>query len=113
MICSCYYEHNPLFYYRIHGKNALGRKVGLFKRIVDDFVFFFLSKSKHREYTKEFFICCKSLLPNESFSIIDIYLQYPKILKYKLKLIFDTNFCGSLEIWNRIRKAVLIVFDKL
>ena len=36
-----------------------------------------------------------------------------KVLKYKLKMIFDINYCGSLDIWTRIRKTILILFNKL
>lgn len=117
MLCNflgnTFYEHQPLFYYRIHGKNAIGKKVGILNRIINDIVFFFSSKSNHREYTKDFLMSFHSLLSIDSVSIIDIYLKYPKVLKYKLKMIFDINYCGSLDIWTRIRKTILILFNKL
>lgn len=117
MMCNfmgqSYYEHTPQFYYRLHNNNAIGLKTGIIERINNDIIYLFKGYPTHREYAKAFIDSFGSVINDEGKRIIDVYLNYPHVPKYKIKIIFDKRFAQSLKIGNRLRKGLLAVFNKV
>lgn len=94
------YEHQPLFYYRIHGGNTLANTnrhsiVNKRNRIVNAFLFYLCSPpfTRHQEMAKEFFDCFGSLLSERDRFLFTIYINYKKNILSKFRMCFSEEFC--------------------
>ncbi len=108
------YCHTPLFLYRIHSNNTQVKNNSIVKRLYND-LFFLLSKERYDNYemVDEFRKAYGAFLNNDDQEIIDIYMNYHHNLKYKWKLICLNKFQQDLSWCNRMRKALLILLNKI
>lgn len=116
LICNFFgetdYCQTPLFYYRIHGNNTIGKKKNFFGRIIDDFKFYFSSDPKNYPMIKEFYDAYQSRLSEDDRKAINTYLQYKKSLKAKLVLMTSRRYQHTLNWWDVVRKSVLFLFNR-
>ena len=106
LICNFFgksvYCQTPLFYYRIHGGNMIGKKQKLWDRIVDDVKFFFTSDAKNSQMVDEFYNAFNTRLSSEDQNIVNVFLHYKDSFPNKWKEIgkreFEKmSFCCSIR----------------
>ena len=119
LICNCFgemkYCQTPLFYYRIHGGNALGKvNKTLWQRIFGDLKLLVkYQESENLSMVKEFYHAWKMTIDNNTRECLETYIYYPNNLKNKFKILFFMDYQHSLSLWDRIRKAILVLCNKL
>lgn len=124
----CYYLGNviyytePLFYYRLHGGNVLGkqneeRRDGLFRRVKDSLRFYFSNShvTNHYEMAREFYSCFNSRLSEHDKLLCERYISYRSNLLSKVYILFSKEFCYP---YNNLYDAILsyrrlLLFNKL
>lgn len=108
-----YYTHEPLFYYRLHENNTLGGKTSLYQRLLNTFII--IAKKDRDSYPmiKEFYQLYETSLSDTDKKIIRIYIHYKNRLKYKWILITSQRFQENLIAWNRLKKSVLVIINRL
>ena len=115
---NVYYEHQPLFGYRIHGHNALGvsNKKGL-KTTLERARRMLTSDKTHAGYfdmTKEFYLAYSDVLPEKSNEIIRDYLSYRRDISKKIKLIFSNEFCTTKPgVGEQILRVIHILQNRI
>ena len=107
------YCQSPLFYYRIHGGNMIGKKQSLWARIMDDIKFFFTSDAKNSQMVEEFYQAYQSQLSDEDQKILNVFLHYKDSLKNKWKIVVSPEYQRASNWQERMRKAVLLLFNKI
>lgn len=117
LICNFFGEISycqiPLFYYRIHGGNMIGKKKKLWGRIMDDVKFFFTSDAKNSQMVDEFYQAYQSLLNAGDKEELEVYLHYKDSLKNKLKIVLKPEYQRASNWQERMRKAVLLFFNRI
>lgn len=107
------YCQSPLFYYRIHGGNMIGKKQNFWDRIVDDIKFFFTSDAKNSKMVEEFYRSYQSYLNDEDREILNVYLHYKDSFKNKWKIVVSQEYQRASNWQERVRKAILLLFNKI
>lgn len=107
------YCQSPLFYYRIHGGNMIGKKQNFWDRIVDDVKFFFTSDAKNSQMVEEFYVSFESRLSVEDREILNVFLRYKDSIKNKWKIVMSPEYQRASNWQERMRKAVLLLFNKI
>lgn len=107
------YCQSPLFYYRIHGGNMIGKKQSLWARIMDDIKFFFTSDAKNSQMVEEFYQAYRSQLSDEDLKILNVFLNYKDSFKNKWKIVMSPEYQRASNWQERMRKAVLLLFNKI
>ena len=107
------YCQSPLFYYRIHGGNMIGKKQDLWARIMDDIKFFFTSDAKNWQMVEEFYQAYRPELSEEDLKILHVFLNYKGSLKHKWKIMTAPEYQRASNWQERMRKAVLLLFNKI
>lgn len=107
------YCQSPLFYYRIHGGNMIGKKQSLCARIMDDIKFFFTSDAKNSQMVEEFYQAYRSQLSDEDLKILNVFLNYKGSFKNKWKIVMSPEYQRASNWQERMRKAVLLLFNKI
>ena len=107
------YCQSPLFYYRIHGGNMIGKKQNFWARIMDDIKFFFTSDAKNSQMVEEFYQSYKSRLSDEDRDILNVFLHYKDSFKNKWKIVMSPEYQRASNWQERMRKAVLLLFNKI
>ena len=107
------YCQTPLFYYRIHGGNMLGKKQKFWDRIVDDAKFFFTSDAKNSQMVEEFHRAFQSRLSEEDLGILNVFLHYKDSFRNKWKIVMSSEYQRASSWQERVRKAVLLLFNKI
>lgn len=116
------YDHSPLFFYRIHGKNALAthqvnnekQKVWLshFKEL-----FSYLAPtpiSNHLEMAKEFYYSFEESINNDDKRIIKQYITYRKNIISKYRVMFGKEYqCPYVSSYEEYPHRRFILFNKL
>jgi len=114
---NVYYEHTPLFGYRVHCSNAIGT-VGEYtfsqkaKRLWN--MFFASQESRYYNMNKEFYNEFKEQLKDCDKIIIQTYLRYRNSLRAKIQVLFSkdyTPFNPSLK--ERILYVPHVLLNKL
>ena len=107
------YCQSPLFYYRIHGGNMIGKKQNFRDRIMDDIKFFFTSDAKNSQMVEEFYQAYQSRLSDEDRDILNVFLHYKDSFKNKWKIVMSPEYQRASNWQERMRKAVLLLFNKI
>ena len=107
------YCQSPLFYYRIHGGNMIGKKQKFWDRIVDDVKFFFTSDAKNSQMVEEFYQAYQSRLSDEDRDILNVFLHYKDSIRNKWKIVMSPEYQRASNWQERIRKAILLLFNKI
>lgn len=107
------YCQSPLFYYRIHGGNMIGKKQNFWDRILDDVKFFFTSDAKNSQMVQEFYQSYQSCLSDEDREILNVFLHYKGSFKNKWKIVMSPEYQRASNWQERMRKAVLLLFNKI
>lgn len=107
------YCQSPLFYYRIHGGNMIGKKQKFWDRIVDDVKFFFTSDAKNSQMVEEFYESFRPLLGDEDREILNVFLHYKDSMRNKWKIVMSREYQRASNWQERMRKAVLLVFNRI
>ena len=107
------YCQTPLFYYRIHSRNMLGKKQNFWDRIVDDVKFFFTSDAKNSQMVREFYQAFQSQLSDEDRGILNVFLNYKDSFRNKWKIVMSKEYQRASSWQERVRKAVLLLFNKI
>ena len=94
------YEHRPLFYYRIHGNNALAREqkkndsprksCRLYNAI--RLYFYAPPLTNHLEMASEFLECFGNILSVDDRKIFRSYISYRYNLYSKIRLLYSKDF---------------------
>ena len=117
LICNFFgksvYCQTPLFYYRIHGGNMIGKKQKLWDRIVDDVKFFFTSDAKNSQMVDEFYNAFNTRLSSEDQNIVNVFLHYKDSFPNKWKVMVSSEYQRASNWQERIRKDVLLLFNKI
>ena len=119
LICNFFgemrYCQTPLFYYRIHGNNALGKvNATLWQRLWGDIKLLVMPQaSKNLSMIKEFYEVWGASLDETTRGKIETYIHYPQSYRNKLKLIFCQEYQHSHSLLDRCRKAILVLSNKL
>lgn len=118
LICTYFgetiYSQLPLFYYRIHSKNALGENNNSFwKRITGKFLLLWNGQIGNFCMTEEFFMAYGSELDEKYIRFFNIYLNYRKSFKFMYNLIKLDEFQHSLSWWDRYKKTIMVILGKL
>lgn len=106
MFYICYYMgafeyiHEPLFNYRIHGKNALGEIKSpkpFLGRFIDNVGCLGSNKNEHVhvQFVREFLDSFRSQLSNKDVTNLEHYINYRKNISDKLFLLFSKEFVSS------------------
>ena len=107
------YCQTPLFYYRIHGGNMIGKKQKFWDRIVDDAKFFFTSDAKNSQMVEEFYQAFKLHLSEEDKGILNVFLHYKDYFRNKWKIVISPEYQRASSWQERMRKSVLLLFNKI
>ena len=107
------YCQTPLFYYRIHGGNMIGKKQKFWDRIVDDVKFFFTSDAKNSQMVEEFYQSFRSRLNEEDQRILNVFLHYKDSFRNKWKIVISPEYQRASSWQERMRKSVLLLFNKI
>ena len=107
------YCQSPLFYYRIHGGNMIGKKQNFWDRIMDDIKFFFTSDAKNSQMVEEFYQAYESRLSEGDRDILNVFLHYKDSFKNKWKIVMSPEYQRASNWQERMRKAVLLLFNKI
>ena len=107
------YCQSPLFYYRIHGGNMIGKKQNFWDRIMDDIKFFFTSDAKNSQMVDEFYQSYKYRLSDEDRDVLNVFLNYKDYFKNKWKIVMSPEYQRASNWQERMRKAVLLFFNKI
>jgi len=107
------YCQSPLFYYRIHGGNMIGKKQRFWARVVDDVKFFFTSDAKNSQMVEEFYQAFQSRLSDEDRDLLNVFLHYKESFKNKWKIVMSPEYQRASNWQERVRKAILLVFNKI
>ena len=107
------YCQTPLFYYRIHGGNMIGKKQKFWDRIVDDVKFFFTSDAKNSQMVEEFYHSYRSQLSDEDRDVLNVFLHYKGSFKNKWKIVMSPEYQRASNWQERMRKAILLLFNKI
>lgn len=117
LICNFFGEIDycqiPLFYYRIHGGNMIGKKQKLWDRIMDDVKFLFTSDAKNSQMVEEFYQAYQSRLSEEDKDVLKVYLHYKDSFKNKLRIVMKPEYQRASNWQERMRKAVLLLFNRI
>lgn len=112
------YNHNPLFYYRIHGGNAIG---SIEKRILKNRWLNFLYQTifgpplnNHHAMAGEFFTSFNDKLSQSDIRLFMLYLKYRASAFSKIKMLFSREFiCPYPQLKSRIFYFMCIMFNKI
>ena len=117
LICNFFgestYCQTPLFYYRIHAGNMIGKKQKLWDRIVDDVKFFFTSDAKNSQMVEEFYHAFNTRLSMEDQYIVNIFIHYKDSFRNKWKIMVSSEYQRASNWRERVRKDVLLLFNKI
>ena len=117
LICNFFgestYCQTPLFYYRIHAGNMIGKKQKLWDRIVDDVKFFFTSDAKNSQMVEEFYHAFNTRLSLEDQDIVNIFIHYKDSFRNKWKIMVSSEYQRASNWRERMRKDVLLLFNKI
>lgn len=113
---NVYYEHKPMFLYRIHSNNALGlTNKGLsafwsrLKKLVTC-----QQNERNNLMINEFYGFYEAMLDESDKRIIYTYLQYKLSLKFKLRLIFNKEYtCPNNKLSDNILRIIHIFQNRL
>lgn len=112
------YEHRPLFYYRIHEGNALGKiehkPTKGWEMVKDRLYFYFMAPpvTRHQEMATEFYNCFQSQMVKEDRMLFMKYISYRHNLMSKLYLMFNSSFQFPFGNHNSAQRRLLL-FNKL
>lgn len=116
------YEHTPLFYYRIHGNNALACsnvsygnvKTSILFRKIRTFILMVSNPplQKHMEMAKEFYTCFHGEIAKNDKVLFCRFLSYRHNLYSKLVLMFSKDFVFPFSSGLKYRR-LYILFNKL
>lgn len=101
------YCHEPLFGYRVHGGNALGKRDNFFRHLKYQFNLFINPQSNNFPIILEFNKAFKHDLPSPNMSFLNVYIGYKHSMRKKLQLM-SSKYQISLNWINRLKKIVLI-----
>ncbi len=107
------YCQTPLFYYRIHGGNMIGKKQNLKDRIIDDVKFLFTSDAKNSQMVDEFYRAFKNSLSEENLGILSLFLHYKDSFRSKMKIVVSPEYQRASNWQERLRKTVLLLFNRI
>ena len=107
------YCQSPLFYYRIHGGNMIGRKQKLWDRIVDDVKFFLTSDAKISQMAEEFYGAYENRLTDEDREEMRDFLHYKGSWRRKWRIMVRPEYQRASSWQERVRKGVLLMFNKI
>ena len=117
-----YYSHTPLFFYRLHGGNALGQvhmasdKRGLLYKVSRLLSHYTDGKplTKHVEMSKEFLKCFGNMISEKDKKLFLIYISYRYKVSSKLYMLFSNNYkCPYSSLKQRVRFFLYLLFSKL
>ena len=91
----------------------IGKKQNFRDRIMDDIKFFFTSDAKNWQMVEEFYQAYRSLLSEEDLKILHVFLNYKSSLKNKWKIMTAPEYQRASNWQERMRKAVLLLFNKI
>ena len=107
------YCQSPLFYYRIHGGNMIGRKQKFWDRIMDDVKFFFTSDAKISQMAGEFYQAFGDRLSDDDRREMWDFLHYKGSVKRKWRIMVRPEYQRASSWQERVRKGVLLMFNKI
>lgn len=114
---SIHYEHRPLFHYRIHSGNALGK---IITRSQENIVKRFFSDSmtkplnNNQEIAREFLNQFQDMLSKKDCQLISRYLDYRTSPLSKLWILFSSAYsCPERNLKSRFYYAVCTIFNKI
>lgn len=117
LICNFFgetiYCQTPLFYYRIHGGNMIGKKQKLWDRMMDDVKFFFTSDAKNSQMVEEFYQAFETHLSLEDRDIVNVFLHYKESFRNKWKIMVSPEYQRAPNWQERLRKSILLLFNKI
>jgi len=117
LICNFFgetiYCQTPLFYYRIHGGNMIGKKQKLWDRMMDDVKFFFTSDAKNSQMVEEFYQAFETHLSSEDRDIVNVFLHYKESFRNKWKIMVSPEYQRAPNWQERLRKSILLLFNKI
>ena len=121
LICTylgeVYYSNVPLFYYRVHGENAVGSSINrsLVHRLNGKLKRFRFNKTElTRIEVSEFLKAFNKSLNDYDKSIITTYLTYKTSLKSKLKMIFSKDYGPRYNTFSRKLEFIIdLLFNRL
>ena len=91
----------------------IGKKQSLWARIMDDIKFFFTSDAKNSQMVEEFYQAYRSQLSDEDLKILNVFLNYKDSFKNKWKIVMSPEYQRASNWQERMRKAVLLLFNKI
>jgi hypothetical protein len=91
----------------------IGKKQNFWARIVDDAKFFFTSDAKNSQMVEEFYQAYQSRLGKEDLDILNVFLHYKDSLRNKWKIVMSPEYQRASNRQERMRKAVLLLFNKI
>lgn len=114
---NTYYEHEPLFDYRIHGSNALGmkKKKTFFSYLSSLYKTVFVKReSLYYAWIQDFYGKFEKQLSNKDKDTIWTYLNYKQKLTCKFRLLFDNEYYPTERTKSNILFHILhAIFNKL
>lgn len=91
----------------------IGKKQKLWDRIVDDVKFFFTSDAKNSQMVEEFYNAFNTRLSPEDQNIVNVFLRYKESFPNKWKVMVSSEYQRASNWQERIRKDVLLLFNKI
>lgn len=91
----------------------IGKKQKLWDRIVDDVKFFFTSDAKNSQMVEEFYNAFNTRLSSEDQNIVNVFLRYKESFPNKWKVMVSSEYQRASNWQERIRKGVLLLFNKI
>lgn len=104
------YCQDSLLYYRIHSGNVIGKENNIINRILGDINYYIKNKNTNYPMVLEFYNSFAHLLNNNE--ALNVYIRYKHSLRNKAEL-FKKKYHISMSAWNRMKKIVLVLFNKL
>ena len=91
----------------------IGKKQKLWDRIMDDVKFLFTSDAKNSQMVEEFYQAYQSRLSEEDKDVLKVYLHYKDSFKNKLRIVMKPEYQRASNWQERMRKAVLLLFNRI
>ena len=91
----------------------IGKKQKFWDRIKDDIKFFFTSDAKNSQMVEEFYQSYQSRLSYEDQDVLNVFLHYKDSFPNKWKVMVSSEYQRASNWQERIRKDVLLLFNKI
>ena len=91
----------------------IGKKQKFWDRIVDDAKFFFTSDAKNTHMVEEFYQAFKNQLSKEDQDTLNVFLHYKDSFRNKWKIVMSPEYQRASSWQERVRKSVLLLFNKI